>query len=113
MNEGDGRQTGETYFYQEPFGTFTESQGTDKFPRFDLKSPSFIWQSTAYDCGLAVAANSMAFVKGLKDVKFMKSKTERHYSSDVCFLLNDQISLYNHAGRILSRRPAIHSTMAK
>ena len=76
-NEGDGRQQN-NFVYEEPFGRFTESKGsTEEFPQFDYLCPSIVQQSTSFDCGLAVVANSMDFVKHLKHVKFMKSNMER------------------------------------
>jgi hypothetical protein len=33
-NEGDGRQ-GDSFQYEDPFGPFTESNGTEGFPQFD------------------------------------------------------------------------------
>ena len=102
-NEGDGRQQN-NFVYEEPFGRFTESKGTEEFPQFDYLCPSIVQQSTSFDCGLAVVANSMAFVKHLKHVKFMKSNMERREnklhegSNKVRFLLNDKIYSLNPSG---------------
>jgi len=71
-NEGDGRQA-DSFQLEEPFGPFTESNGTEGFPWFDYDCPSILQQSNSFDCGLAAVANSMAFVKHLKDLKFMKA----------------------------------------
>jgi hypothetical protein len=64
-NKGDIRQAMELD-YEEPFGKWQETKGTEEFPWFDFQCPSIIQQSTSHDCGLAVVANSMAFVKKLK-----------------------------------------------
>jgi hypothetical protein len=37
-NEGDGRQQ-DSFHYEEPFGPFTESNGTEGFPQFDYDCP--------------------------------------------------------------------------
>jgi hypothetical protein len=47
-------------------------------------------QSTAYDCGLAAVANSMAFVKHLQLVKFLPSTMERAQSNGVLFELKKE-----------------------
>jgi hypothetical protein len=94
-NEGDGRQPN-SFHYEEPFGRFDECKGTQSFPRFDYKCPSILQQSNSSDCGLAVVANSMAFVKHSKDLKFMKANLERPTekflkgSNEVRFLLNEK-----------------------
>jgi hypothetical protein len=72
-------------------GSFTDSKGTERFPWLDYQCLSIVWQSTSFDCALAVVANSMAFVKHLKKVKFMKSNMTRRESNEFCFLLNDKI----------------------
>jgi hypothetical protein len=82
-NEGEGKLRFH-YHYPEPFGTFTDSCGTEEFPQFDFDCPSIIRQnSNAYDCGLAVVANSMGFVKHLKSVKFRKSDMTRNEGRQV------------------------------
>ena len=91
-NEGDGRQE-QGYAYKEPFGPFTESKGTEEFPRFDFQGPSIVQQTTSYDCGFAVVANSMAVVKHLEHVQFVKSNMEgeQHKLHGFRFLLNDNL----------------------
>jgi hypothetical protein len=59
-NEGDGREQN-NFVYEEPFGRFTESKGTEEFPWFDYECPSIVQQSMSFNCGLAVVANCMAF----------------------------------------------------
>jgi hypothetical protein len=60
-------------------------------------APSIVQQSSSFDCGLAAVANSMAFVKHSKDLKFMKANLERPEEkfheglTEICFLLNYQI----------------------
>jgi flagellar assembly factor FliW len=71
-NDGDGRHFTE-FPYGEPFGEWGEARGTEVFPQFDYQCPSIIVQSNSFDCGLAVVANSIAFIKHLKDVKFRRS----------------------------------------
>jgi hypothetical protein len=75
QNEKDGMHPN-LFDYEEPFGRYTESLGTEEFARFDFGTPSFTGQSTSYDCGLALVANSMAFVKHLEKVDFMRSNME-------------------------------------
>jgi hypothetical protein len=41
--------------------------------------------------GLAVVANSMAFVKHLKGKQFMKSNMKRQESNEICLLLDETI----------------------
>jgi hypothetical protein len=95
-NEGEGKLTFH-YHYPEPFGIFTESFGTEEFPRFDFQCPSIIRQNNAYDCGLAVVANSMGFVNHLKSVKFRKTHMKRkeirapNHSKEVRFYLQEKI----------------------
>jgi hypothetical protein len=60
--EKDGRPTNQ-FDYEEPFGRYTESLGTDEFAPFDFGTPRIIAQSTSYDSGLALVANSIAFCK--------------------------------------------------
>jgi hypothetical protein len=60
--EKDGRPPNK-FDYKEPFGRCTESLGTEGFAWFDFGTPSIIAKSTSYDCGLALVANSIAFVK--------------------------------------------------
>jgi hypothetical protein len=74
-NQGNGRQA-QGYIYEEPFGPFTDSKGTEEFPRFDFPGPSIVQQSTSNDCGLAVVANSMAVVNHLEHVPFATSSME-------------------------------------
>jgi hypothetical protein len=70
-NDGDGRRSTD-FTYQEPFGDWQETKGTVDFPRVDYKCPSIIEQSNNFDCGLATVANSVAFIKHLKNAKFRK-----------------------------------------
>jgi hypothetical protein len=58
--------------YDEPFGPYTEYRGTVGFPWFDIVPPSILTQSNSCDCGVAVVANSMVFVKSYKKAKFVK-----------------------------------------
>jgi hypothetical protein len=71
---------GGEYNYEEPFGSYAETKGTEQFPWFDFECSSIIQQTTSFDCGLAVVANSMAFVNHLKKVQFNKSTMETHAS---------------------------------
>ena len=75
-NKGEGRQQNK-FHYEEPFGAFTEKLGTEEFPQFNYDCPTILQQLTVYDCGLAVVANSMAFVKHSKKLKFMKANMKR------------------------------------
>ena len=51
-----------SFWYEEPFGPYTEYRGTVGFPQFDLVVPSILSQLNSCDCGLAVVANSMALL---------------------------------------------------
>jgi hypothetical protein len=78
--------------YEEPFGEWQETKGTEEFPRFDFQCPSIVSQPNSHDCGLAVVANSMAIVKHLKEKQFLKSNMRRQERrNDVCFLLDEKI----------------------
>jgi hypothetical protein len=88
QNEGEGRQQNK-FHYEEPFGAFTEVLGTQEFPRFDYDCPAILQQDTGYDCGLAVVANSMAFVKHSKKLQFKKANMKRQKSNEVRFLLDE------------------------
>jgi hypothetical protein len=88
-NDGNGPKA-DKFSYQEPFGPFQDSKGTDEFPHFDYKSPSILFQSNNNDCGLAAIANSMAFIIHNKDKWFIKSNMSTGgKSEDVRYLLND------------------------
>jgi hypothetical protein len=87
-NKGEGRQQNK-FHYEEPFGAFTEKLGTEEFPQFDYDCPAILQQLTVYDCGLALVANSMAFVKHSKKLKFMKANMKRQKSNEVHFLLDE------------------------
>jgi hypothetical protein len=129
-HEGEGRMAITDYI--SPFGEYTSPHGTEVFPRFDYDYPSIIRQSNGFDCGLAVIANSMAFVKQLMNVKFTKSNMERHYernidgsSNEVCYLLpekyyaltpfwrNIQKKTLEHYGGGVSRAQALLDYMRK
>ena len=69
----DRHEDKNSFTYEEPFGSYHDSRGMEEFPRFDFQFPSIIQQSNGYDCGLAVVANTMAIIKHLRDVKFMRS----------------------------------------
>jgi hypothetical protein len=69
INEGDEEQEVK-FSYEEPFGYFMTNLGTEDFPHLNFPFPSIIWQTNSFDYGLAVVANSMAFVKHLKSVSF-------------------------------------------
>jgi hypothetical protein len=62
-----------------------------------MHCPSIVQQSNTFDCGLAAVANSMAFVKHSKDLKFMKANLERPEEkflerlTKVPFLLNNEM----------------------
>ena len=56
---------------------------------FDYDCPAILQQLTAYDCGLAVVANSMAFLKHSKKLQFMKANMKRQKSNEVHFLLDE------------------------
>jgi hypothetical protein len=90
-NDGDASDLS-TFQYDEPFGHFKDVKGTEDFPRFDYSEqcPSIIAQSNGYDCGLAVVANSMGFIKHLKDTKFRKSDMMKHVSENkgCCYLFD-------------------------
>jgi hypothetical protein len=101
-NGGEGRQSN-NFVYEEPFGSFTDCKGTEGFPWFDFQCPCIVCQQTTFDCGLAVVANSMAFVNHLKKVKFMKSNMTRQNSNEFCFLLNDKIYSLKHFWDIVMR----------
>jgi hypothetical protein len=94
-NEASSEEENESFCYDEPFGSFDESGGTVEFPRFDFPFPSVIQQSNGYDCGLAVVANSMAFIIHLRHVKFMRShmnvRRERGQTQNVVFLLPEDV----------------------
>jgi hypothetical protein len=89
------------FVYEEPFGSFTTNLGTEEFPCFNFPFPSIIRQTNSFDCGLAVVANSMAFVKHLESVSFEKSQMKRQDTNigmggkEVCYDLLEGI-LYNH-----------------
>ena len=72
-NEGIITTEEQSFQYDEPFGPYTEYKGTEGFPRFDFDDPNILSQSNCYDCGLAVVANSMAFVKAAKKIEFTKA----------------------------------------
>jgi hypothetical protein len=71
--------------YDEPFGPYTEYRGTVGFPRFDIVAPSILSQSNSCDCGVAVVANSMAFVKSYNKAKFVKGNMKL----SLCSILPD------------------------
>jgi hypothetical protein len=77
----------------QPFGSWDDCNGTVDFPRLDFTCDSIIKQSNASDCGLAAVANSMAFVKHLRNVKFFNQSdfhvilTGKRTSRMTCLLL--------------------------
>ena len=89
QSRGDESQQ-HNYDYEEPFGGFTQDVGTEEFPRFDYDGPAILRQSTQYDCGLAVVANSMAFVNHLKGKQFLKSNMQKHKQKEVRFVLKEE-----------------------
>ena len=60
--------------YEEPFGKWQETKGTDEFPRFDFQCPSILSQPNAHDCGLAVVANSTFEESKVHESKYEKTK---------------------------------------
>jgi hypothetical protein len=78
-NEGDTQALDDLHVfqYEQPFGDYQDKIGTTNFPRIDLLSPSIIAQNNGFNCGLAAAANSMAFLKHYKDVLFTKANLKR------------------------------------
>jgi hypothetical protein len=89
QSRGDESQQ-HNYDYEEPFGGFTQDVGTEEFPRFDYDGPAILWQSTQYDCGLAVVANSMAFVNHLKGKQFLKLNMKKQKRKEVFFVLKEE-----------------------
>jgi hypothetical protein len=78
----EGLLTEEDCFpYEEPFGPYTEYRGTVGFPRLDIVAPSILSQSNSWDCGIAVVANSMAFIKCFKKAKFVKGNMKLSFHS--------------------------------
>jgi hypothetical protein len=98
-DEDVSEEDNNSFCYEEPFGSFDESGGTVEFPRFDFAFPSIIQQWNGYDCGLAVVANSVAFIIHLRHVKFMRSQMnlrEQGQTQNVVFLLAEDVySLHN------------------
>ena len=62
--------------YLDPFGDWQWSMGTEKFHCFDFSCPSILSQPNSNDCGLAVVANSMAFINHLKATPFMNRNVQ-------------------------------------
>jgi hypothetical protein len=78
--------------YEEPFGEWQESRGCEEFHWFDFECPSIISQPNSHDCGLAVVANIMAFIKHLKEVPFMQRiVTRRIVDYEICYALDVNI----------------------
>ena len=94
-NEGDAQGLDDLHVfqYEQPFGDYQDEMGTTNFPRIDLLSPSIIAQNNGFNCGLAVVANSMAFVKHYKDVLFTKANLKRCVTtgSEVCYEVAEDI----------------------
>jgi hypothetical protein len=88
-NKGDEMQQ-HKFHYDEPFGSYTEVLGTEEFPQFDYDCPTILWQLTQYDCGLAIVANSMAFVKCSMGKHFLKSNMREEKMKEVHFLLDEE-----------------------
>jgi hypothetical protein len=82
-------ETADIFSYQELFGPYEDTNGTDEFSCFDYDTPSILFQTNNNDCGLAAIANSMVFIIQNKDKEFIKSNMRRGgKSEDVCYLLN-------------------------
>jgi hypothetical protein len=92
MKQKKGQPSTSNIVYKQPFGSYKECNGTERFPWLDFKCSSIIKQSTDCDwCGLAAVANPMAFVKHLQHVKFLPSTMERVQSNGISFVLKEQI----------------------
>jgi hypothetical protein len=59
-----------TFAFEQPFGLWYSSGGTNEFPHFDYNFPSILCQHDQINCGFACVANAFAFVKHLKDINF-------------------------------------------